>query len=336
MKDEVLKLLQKVIGNYHEFSNNEYYFVCPLCTKNDGKKKLAIKINPDDIGDINWHCWRDGSHRGKSLQQLFKQLGNTDALATYNQLVGNKHMSYDVNNLHTMFNLFDKKEAPKERVYLPKEYIRLYDCEPSFYSKQALQYLTKTRKGKLSEYDIVKYNIGFCDTGAYAGYIIIPSYDSSGLLDYFVARSFLGAYKRYKNPHVEKSNVIFNDIHINWNLPVVLCEGVFDAIAIKRNAIPVLGNTISQKLKQKILSNESTVYIALDSDMINQSIKIIEEFIQAGLDVYYVELDEKDPSDTNFEEIIKKINNATLMTMQSFIKMKINNSSQLPIKRKYI
>lgn len=55
---------------------------------------------------------------------------------------------------------------------------------------------------------------------------------------------------KYKNPPAPKDTVIF-DLYINWNMPVILCEGVFDAIAIKRNAIPLLGKTVQDALLQK-------------------------------------------------------------------------------------
>ncbi len=34
------------------------------------------------------------------------------------------------------------------------------------------------------------------------------------------------------------------EIFINWNSPIIRCEGMFDAISIKRNAIPLLGKNI--------------------------------------------------------------------------------------------
>jgi hypothetical protein len=45
-------------------------------------------------------------------------------------------------------------------------------------------------------------------------------------------------------------DIIGFELFINWNVPIILCEGVFDAIAIKRNAIPLLGKTI-QKVNEK-------------------------------------------------------------------------------------
>jgi type I restriction enzyme M protein len=44
-------------------------------------------------------------------------------------------------------------------------------------------------------------------------------------------------------------------LFINWSLPLVLVEGSFDAIAVRRNAIPLFGKTISEDLRKKIIEN---------------------------------------------------------------------------------
>lgn len=328
MTNKVTSLLVSVLGDYQEFSNNEYYFVCPLCTKRDGKKKLAIKINPDNVGEVHWHCWRDASHRGKSLRQLFRKMNANTAIEQYDEIVGKKHLSYDLNNLNSVITPFKPKEIENNIVFLPKEYERLADSEPSYFFNMATSYL---QSRGLDYYDIVKYNIGYCSSGQYAGYVIIPSYNSEGMLNYFVGRTFQNAYLKYKNPKVEKSKIIFNEIHINWRLPIIICEGVFDAMAIKRNAIPILGNTISNHLKQKIMNYSCDVYIALDSDMFQQSVRVIEDFVRNGLNVYYVELDKKDPSETGFFEMNNKIYNSEKITMQHLLKLKMKpktNNSQ--------
>ena len=83
--------------------------------------------------------------------------------------------------------------------------------------------------------DIVKYNIGYCETGEYEDKIIIPSYDDDGKLNFFVGRSFYQSKYKHKNPKVSKDIVGF-DLLVNWDIPLVLCEGAFDAIAIRRNS----------------------------------------------------------------------------------------------------
>ena len=83
--------------------------------------------------------------------------------------------------------------------------------------------------------------------------VIIPSYDSEGKLNFFVGRSYYkDATIRHKNPKVSK-NIIGFESTINWKMPIVIVEGAFDAIAVKRNAIPLFGKKIMAVLKEKIL-----------------------------------------------------------------------------------
>ena len=81
--------------------------------------------------------------------------------------------------------------------------------------------------------------------------IYLSVYPSS--LNYFVARAYYEEDKwKHKNPPTSKDIVGF-ELHVNWDMPIVLVEGAFDAIAIKRNAIPLFGKTISNTLKKRIV-----------------------------------------------------------------------------------
>ena len=116
---------------------------------------------------------------------------------------------------------------------------------------------------------------------------------SDGELNYFVGRDIYEGGMKYKNPPVSK-DVIGLDLFINWNEPIVLCEGVFDAIAIRRNAIPLFGKTIPKSLMKKIYEKQvKQIYILLDSDAIMDSIKMTDSLMKNGIDVYYVNLSEE-------------------------------------------
>ena len=97
-------------------------------------------------------------------------------------------------------------------------------------ARHAYAYLK--RRGVTQE-DMIKYHMGYCENGEYKNMVIIPSYDAIGNLNYFTARSFeKEPFRKYKNPSVSRDIVPF-EMFINWSSPLVLCEGPFDAIAIK-------------------------------------------------------------------------------------------------------
>jgi DNA primase len=155
--------------------------------------------------------------------------------------------------------------------------------------------------------------------------IIIPSYDANCNLNYFVSRSFKkDDFIKYRNPDTSRDIIPF-EIFINWDLPIILCEGVFDAFAIKRNVIPLLGKNIQNKLMKKLISsNVKKIYIALDKDAQKQSLNICEQFMNEDKEVYLVDLDDKDPSDTGFEQMLNKLYTTPQLTFSNLIKKKLS------------
>jgi DNA primase len=209
-----------------------------------------------------------------------------------------------------------------EKVTLPKEFISLKIPNKSLEYRHAMAYLNNR---KISDLDIKKYNIGYCTSGRYRNRIIVPSYDSQGNLNYFVARSFeKDPFLKYDAPSVTKTEIIGFEFFINWKVPVILCEGSFDAIAIKRNAIPLFGKSIPKSVMMKLAQSEvKTVYIALDNDALKESISYAESLINMGKEVYLIELEGKDPSDMGFEEVTKLLHKAKQLTFADLFIKKI-------------
>ena len=169
-------------------------------------------------------------------------------------------------------------------------------------------HLETSHKEGITKEDIEKYSIGYCESGRYAKMVIIPSYDEVGDLNYFTGRSFeKDPFVKYRNPETSRDVIPF-ELFINWNIPLVICEGPFDAIAIKRNAIPLLGKNIQQNLLKKIVtSTVEKIYIALDTDAQKQALKFAEYFMNQGKEVYFMDLEGKDPSEMGFNNFTKLI-----------------------------
>ena len=159
---------------------------------------------------------------------------------------------------------------------------------------------------------------------AYNKMIVIPSYSSEAKLNYFVARNFdPNSPVKYKNPPINKNIVPF-ELFVNWSSPLVLCEGPFDALAIKRNAIPLLGKHIQDNLmKQIVTSVVKQIYIALDKDAMKDALRFAELLLNEGKEVYLVDLDEKDPSEMGFENFTNLIQNTYPLTTYGLMSKKI-------------
>ena len=165
--------------------------------------------------------------------------------------------------------------------------------------------------------------MGYCEEGIYKHKIIVPSYDENGMLNYFVGRSFYDTSFKHKNPDVSKDVVGF-EMFVNWDLPIVICEGVFDAIAVRMNSIPLFGKSPQSELQKKILGRGvKSVYLALDSDAFKNSLRFAESLMNNGVDVHIVELKDSDPSELGFKNINKKIENTELLSLRKLMEYKL-------------
>ena len=306
------QILESVLGKGKATNKGHIAFFCPFCQST--KRKLEIQTVVDSHGETPWHCWICNK-AGKKLPTLFKTLN----LAR--ETIAELYLALNIQPKYS-FNTQGENYQSVAVVELPKEYIPLYQSSNSVEYKNAFFYLRNKRKVTLSE--IVKYNIGYCESGEYSKKVIIPSYDDTGKLNYFVSRAYYEDDSiKHKNPDVSK-NIIGFELFINWSLPIVLVEGSFDAIAVRRNAIPLFGKTISDELRKKIIENKvSKLFICLDKDAQKQALQHAEYFMNNGVEVYFVDLQEKDPADIGFERMCKLIKETQPLTFSKFIEYKL-------------
>ena len=120
-------------------------------------------------------------------------------------------------------------------------------------------------------------------------------------------------YLKYKNPKVSKNDIVFNELLLDFREPLFIVEGVFDSIVMGKNSVPILGSTVreSSYLFQKIVENNTSIYIALDEDAKNKEQKIIKLFLSYGIDVMKVDTSGyEDIATMPKQEIKNRIENA--------------------------
>jgi len=303
MVNELLvNLVNSVLGTGKRTARGNQAYHCGFC--NHHKPKLEVNFTENKKGNNPWQCWVCGK-KGRTIYSLFRQLDVSPEILSQLTPLIKPNISIEES---TSINI----------VELPPEYKTFND---SIISRHALAYL---KKRNITKSDIVKYNIGYCDYGLYKNMIIVPSYDSNGRLNYFTARSFeKEPYIKYRNPEVSRDIIPF-ELFINWNLPIILCEGPFDVIAIKRNAIPLFGKNIQSSLMKKIVTSKvQKIYIALDNDAIQKALEFCELLLNEGKEVYLVELKGKDPSEMGFEHFTKLIQNTTPLTNYKLMEKKL-------------
>ena len=304
-KHRLLEVLNTIFDrNGIDAKGPELLFYCPFCDHH--KRKMQVNVDTQQ-----WHCWVCDA-KGRSIFVLAKKLKAP------------KQIYSELGDILGLKQTYNSNDSAQKIGRLPKQFQFLLNTADGIMRTQAIKYLES--RG-ISKYDIIRYNIGFCVDGEYGGRIIVPSYDKDGNLNYFVGRSIYEGKMKYKNPPVSR-NIIVWESNINWNLPIVLCEGVFDAIAIKRNAIPLLGKTLSEMLMTRLVSERvKDVTLALDPDAIKTAVAISQRLMRYGINVRNTNLESGDPSDLGYKTMLNKIDKASPLDSYSLILQKIASGS---------
>tara|TARA_B110000858_G_scaffold128754_1_gene146429 strand:- start:6584 stop:7507 length:924 start_codon:yes stop_codon:yes gene_type:complete len=304
MKEDLLKqLLETILGRSKSArGGDEAVFSCPSC--NHHKKKLTFNLISQ-----KFQCWVCNYKGHRAFQLLKKSNAPGTAFGALKEIDKKYNFKSKV-----------KQKVDINTLQLPKEVTPIISSS-AVLSRHALHYLDQ--RG-ITPQDVVKYDLHYCEQGPLRNMIIIPSYDKDGFLNYYVGRSFdKNAYIKHKLASSTKDIIGF-EMYINWDLPVILCEGAFDAMAIKRNAIPLFGKKLSTSLMTKIIkSNVEKIYLALDEDALKDAFNHAETFMSYGKRVYLIEMGGKDPSELGFKTFTKLLHNATELTTSILMKKRL-------------
>lgn len=266
-KEEILDFLESKLGHAESKGKNNYQYKCPFC--HHPKNKLSIKV-PDGF----WQCWVC-EEKGNSIYSLLTKIGiSSNEIPKFISKINRTDDSHDHGNRFTS---------------LPEEYVPLDSKKASgAYSDLAKSYLSSR---KISNLDIKRYRIGYCNGGRLSGHLIFPNFGSRGETNYYTTRSFLKSSQPFINPPVDKQEIIGNELFINWSMPIIICESFLDSVTIGSNSIPLFGKSMGRKLISKIIENNvERVYVCLDGDAIKSGIRIIEYLSGLGIEVFLVKL----------------------------------------------
>ena len=304
MKEDLLKrLLESILGGSKSArGGDEAVFTCPSC--NHHKKKLTFNLSSQ-----KFQCWVCG-YKGHRAFQLLKKANSPGA--AFSAL---KEIDKQYN-----FKSKVKQKVDANTLQFPQGVTPIMSSS-AILSRHALHYLNQ--RG-ITQQDVVKYDLHYCEQGPLRNMVVIPSYDKDGFLNYYVGRSFdKNAYIKHKLASSTKDIIGF-EMYINWDLPVILCEGAFDAMAIKRNAIPLFGKKLSTSLMTKIIkSNVEKIYLALDEDALKDAFNHAETFMSYGKQVYLIEMGDKDPSELGFKAFTKLLHTAVKLTTSTLMKKRL-------------
>ena len=268
MTDEVevlVELLSDVLGSPHQHyeSKGQISFDCPVCAaekgleNGDGKGNLEINYSRHV-----YKCWACGETLGTHgpLGKLFDKFGTKKQKKVY-ELIKPEEL----------------KQEEKKKVWLrlPEGYTTFEDSNPRFIPHiEAYKYLVS--RGITDEI-IKKYKIGYTVKGDFAYRIIVPSFNSEGQLNYYVARAWTPKKMKYKNPSVPKDEIIFNEGLIDWDKDIYLVEGAFDSFFLD-NPLVMLGKKMSRLIFENLyLRANANIIVCCDGDAWDDGVKIYNE-----------------------------------------------------------
>ena len=310
-QETIVSVLNKLLNQTPKIrKGTDAVYYCPSCKHY--KRKLEINLHTG-----KYNCWVCG-FSGTSFKTLFKKL---NAPSEYYTSIGLTKKSFSKNIVTDFTISFEDEPEEQKIVKLPKEFKPISEPVNELEYKHAIKYL-KSRN--ITKNDIIRYNIGYCTEGELKNRIVVPSYDCNGNLNFYTARSFFET-KGLKYVSCSSSkNIIGFELFINFEQPITLVEGPFDAITVKNNCIPLFGKTLSKQLKIKLLENDvPMVNILLDNDAIKDSVKICDFLIKNSIPTKLVMLDGKDPNVIGFEKTWQLIDSCDTIDFEKLFKLKI-------------
>jgi len=316
LQQKKINLLNQVLDAYvtkptYVPANGEINYKCinPKCLSHKKKKdKLCINIIKE-----NCHCWVCNL-KVRNLSYLIRKI-KPSFLQSWNEISDNKNKSQFLNI---------KIDSPK----------KLYDNSISELPLISnLSHLHPAREYLLDRgINVLKstmFNLRYVEQLNIDGKFIknsicVPSHSFDGI-DFLFFRSIDSSFKF--NCKSEKTQIIFNDLYINWSQPICLVEGIFDALKLFPHiqTIPLLGSSLSKDsvLFKKIYKLKPKIIVCLDPDALDKQFKILEILSKWGIDCYSMETEYNDLGDSTEAEIKTAINNILPYNYQFKIRRKI-------------
>lgn len=278
------------------------------CNGKHHKKKLQINVEKNF-----YHCWvcHDSGHVLKLLSRHSSKAAKEKYLKTLPDIFGDEVLVED------------------EILELPDEYQFLLDGLTNPRCRQGYKWLKASCN--ISDDLIFQQKIGFCASGKYKDRLIFPSFDASGNLNYFVTRTVYDAEicKYFDCEGPKKSKIIFNEILIDWESPLILVEGIKSHLRHFEipNVVPLLGSRLKKTYRlfqESVLNDSPKIYLALDDEAIVEAYDIMESYFSFGMDVRILNLsDVNQPDELTTDEFVDRMVDARPFSAQDKLKTEL-------------
>lgn len=292
------QILEEVFGNTRYKSDSKEVFIfCPNGC-NDRKRKLQINVRKNA-----GQCWICGGLPDGNKGSIFSILKKYATKSEYQSYIE----TIDFDSEMVDFNLEEV-----ENIDYPESFSLLVKNKKSPLGRLAYEHLKPLN---LSD-DVLLWNkVGICEYGDYEGMLVFPSYGEKGDLNFFTTRALHdSALVKYKSPPAPKRAIIFNEIFIDWNKPIILVENVKSYLRHNsmQNVVPILGSNLNESYKvfQSIVMNTvPEVILALDEEAEDKAVEICNLFDSFGVENKLAPI-KGQPDEMTTREFINCIDNA--------------------------
>jgi hypothetical protein len=266
-REKVYTYFEQFHGPLTPSTNNYYQCTCPIC----GRPKFAVNFNY-----LTGKCFR-GCFSGFLLDIIMIYHGVS--YFESRELVDSMEVTL---RLPAAIN----RATKNSKIALPYGYHSILEGTGSL-GVRAREYL-ENRGFDLNYLD--RIGIGYCDEEgpdpkeSYLGRIIIP-FKHEGSLNYFIGRTFIDDFARYKNPEkskcgVGKAEVIFNEEALYLEPTIYITEGWSCAATIGRRGISQQGSTPSVIQRNLIIKSPvQEVVIVPDAEFYMQGLQAARYFL---------------------------------------------------------
>jgi DNA primase len=280
-------------------NGSHFHARCVLCgdsKKSKNKRRWHMEYNN---GQPFYHCFN--CERSGSFLELYSELKGISISDAKKEL-----FKFDSQHLVQLLSPRKKEKIVKEIEYENHDYV-LEDCIgvddvpdgviQAQYQKELFSFIEE-RKIPLDFKLFVAYK------GEYKDRIIIPIYEDGNIV-YFQARALQETSygQKYKNPTLQKGNIILNKENFDRTKYIIVTEGLFDAAQLETQGTSCLGASVNDTFLASLLPlTDIGVIIALDNDKagIDGIKKILKESKYQHLLKYFMMPDEyKEAKDIN-------------------------------------
>jgi len=264
---------------------------CPNCGIGTGKKKLSICLD-------TWmcHCWVC-SIKGKTPYKIIKEHISVDLAKVFLKQFGDKRTEED------------SESESEESVTFPARFNLLANVTNKNLDPDVRDCLRYLKKRGVTREQLWKHKIGYFSSNSLSRRVVFPSFDNEQKLNFYVTRAIdPDAFLKYRNSKAKKTEIVFDEIRIDWQQEIMIVEGVFDMLKCPENTTCLLGSSLSKdhKLFQKIVKHKTPVLLGLDPDMQEKTYKIAKMLSSYDIQVRIFQYDNTEDIGSLDKELVRQ------------------------------